>query len=429
MPAPSSVSSTSSSSPAPGGSGAAAASGARGDLVALLQALVQIPSANPPGDCRRVAAFCADFLRAAGFQTTLAAPDDRAWSVVGVLAGGRGADGLSLLYHAHIDTVPLGQNAHWSFDPFAGAVQDGRLYGLGSVDDKAPLAAMLHAAAALAQERARWRGTLVVVCAADEEVGGQLGTRWLVEQGYVPACDFVVVGEQTHNRAATAHKGVLRASFHVQGRTAHATDPWRGRNAINGMAHLIGDLEHYQREVLEQKPHPLLGPPSINVGVIEGGVSANVVADSCTIRVDRRMVPGEEPEVVKAELQAIVRQRQAQDPERTYTVNSFLVSNWYQTAADRPLVQRFLRACAAETGAPAEPVGYLPGSDAKHLVPVAREGMVVFGPGSYTVAHAADEYVEIAELQTTERVLRRFAADLLLDGGKAAHDPAAPAQE
>lgn len=387
-----------------------AAGSAPGSLVALLQSLVRIPSANPPGDCRAIAEFCDVYLRAAGFETALAAPDGRAWSVVGLLGEGS----PSLLYHAHIDTVPLGQNARWTYDPLAGTVDGGRLYGLGSVDDKAPLAAMLHAAAAVARQRDGLRGRLVVVCAADEEVGGQLGTRWLVEQRHVPACDFVVVGEQTHNRAAFAHKGVLRAAFHVKGRTAHATDPWRGRNAINGMAHLILDLEHYQRAVLEQRTHPLLGPPSINVGVIEGGVSANVVADACTVRVDRRMVPGEDPQAVIGELHAIVQQRQAQDPERAYSVDSFLISNWYESPHDAPLAQRFLHLCAQETGTPETPVGYLPGSDAKHLVTVAREGMVVFGPGSYTVAHAADEHVEIVELETTERILRRFAAELLL---------------
>ena len=99
---------------------------------------------------------------------------------------------------------------------------------------------------------------LVVVCAADEEVGGRLGTKWLADEGYIPECDFIVVGEQTHNRVATAHKGVLRAAFHVAGRTSHATDPWRGRNAINGMAHLILDLEQYQTETLEPRRHPLL---------------------------------------------------------------------------------------------------------------------------------------------------------------------------
>jgi len=381
------------------------------DLVTLLQRLIRIPSPNPPGDCRAIAEFCAAFLRDAGFATTLVAPDDRAWSVVGVL-GER--DTPSLLYHAHIDTVPLGQNAHWTVDPFAGAVTDGRVYGLGSIDDKAPLAAMLQAAAGLGAQAARLRGRLVVVCAAEEEVGGRLGTRWLVDNGYVPMCDFVVVGEQTQNRVATAHKGVLRAAFHVAGRTAHATDPWRGRNAINGMAQLILDLERYQTEVLERRPHPLLGPASINVGVIEGGVSANVVADACTIRVDRRMVPGEDPQTVIAELQEIVARRQAADPERTYTVNEFLVSNWFQTSAESELLRRFQEISSAATGAPLEPVGYLPGSDAKHLVDVARVGMVVFGPGTYQVAHSTDEYVAITELETTGRILQQFAEQTLL---------------
>lgn len=381
------------------------------DPVALLQQLVRIPSPNPPGDCRAIADFCAAFLDAAGFTVTLAAPDARAWSVVGVLGE---ATSPALLYHAHLDTVPLGQNAQWSVDPFGGVVRDGRVYGLGSIDDKAPLAAMLCTAAALGAQVTRLRGRLVVVCAAEEEVGGQLGTKWLVEQGYIPPCDFVVVGEQTQNRVATAHKGVLRATFQVMGRTAHATDPWRGRNAINGMAHLILDLERYQVEVLERRPHPLLGPASINVGVIEGGVSANVVPDACTLRVDRRMVPGEAPAAVIAELQAIVAARQAQDPERTYRVGEFLISNWFQSAADDAWTQRFLDLCAAETGAPPAPVGYLPGSDAKHLVTVARHGMIVFGPGDYTVAHATDEAVEIAELMTTQRILQRFAEATLL---------------
>jgi len=381
------------------------------DLVALLQQLIRIPSPNPPGDCRAIADFCAAYLRGAGFATTLVAPDDRAWSVVGVLGE---ADSPSLLYHAHIDTVPLGQNARWSVDPFTGTVADGRVYGLGSVDDKAPLAAMLLAAADIGAQAARLNGRLVVVCAAEEEVGGRLGTKWLVDNGYVPACDFVVVGEQTQNRVATAHKGVLRAAFHVAGRTSHATDPWRGRNAINGMAHLILDLERYQAEVLEHRPHPLLGPASINVGVIAGGVSANVVADACTIRVDRRMVPGEDPQAVIAELEQIVAARQAADPERTYTVGEYLVSNWFQSDADSELLRRFLRISAEATGTPPAPVGYLPGSDAKHLVDVARQGMVVFGPGTYEVAHSTDEFVAVDELETTYRILRHFAAETLL---------------
>jgi acetylornithine deacetylase/succinyl-diaminopimelate desuccinylase family protein len=379
-------------------------------LVALLQDLVRIPSPNPPGDCKAIADFCEDFLRKAGFDTINVAPDDRAWSVVGSVGQ---EDGPVLLLHAHIDTVPLGQNARWNYDPFGAEIDGGRVYGLGSVDDKAPLAAMLQVAADLRDRLAEMKGRLIVVCAAEEETGGVLGTKWLAENGTIPACDFAVVGEQTHNRMATAHKGVLRAAFHVRGRTSHATDPWRGRNAINGMAHLILALERYQKEVLEARPHPLLGPASINVGVISGGVSANVVADACTIRVDRRMVPGEEPQGVIRELQEIVAACQQADGERSYSVDSFQISNWFQSDADSPLARRFLHLCAEETGTPAEPVGYLPGSDAKHLVTLVRQGMVVFGPGTYQVAHSTDEYVEIEELAATHRILRRFAEEML----------------
>lgn len=373
-------------------------------VVRLLQNLIQIPSPNPPGDCREIAQYCAKFLEEAGFAVEQLAPDDRAWSVVAT-AGPE--DGPSVLLHAHIDTVPLGQNARWNFDPFGGEIHDGKIYGLGSIDDKAPLAAMLQAAADRVSSDATLDRRIIVVCAAEEETGGVLGTRWLAEKGHIPPSDFVIVGEQTHNRMATAHKGVVRAAFHVGGRTAHATDPWRGVNAINGMAHLILDLERYQTE-LEQRPHPVLGPPSINVGLIEGGVGINVVADGCTIRVDRRMVPGENPDTVIAELQAIADSRSELDPERSYRVDSFQVSNWFESSAEAEPAQRFLRICAEETGTPAEPIGYLPGSDAKHLVDIAQEAMVVFGPGSYQVAHSTDEHTQIAEVEETYRILSRF---------------------
>jgi len=373
-------------------------------VVGLLQQLIRIPSPNPPGDCRAIADFCEALLQQGGFETMKVAPDNRAWSVVGSVGDGNGP---TILFHAHIDTVPLGQNARWNFDPFAGEVDHQRVYGLGSVDDKAPLAAMLQAAIDGYQRLGRFHGQLVVVCAAEEEVGGVLGTKWLAENGYLPESDFIVVGEQTHNRVATANKGVVRAAFHVDGRTAHATEPARGHNAINGMAHLILALEAYQVD-LDQRQHPLVGCPSINAGAIQGGVSANVVPDACTLYVDRRMVPGEDPASVIQELHAIAAAQQAADPERTYRVDNFQVSNWFQSDGRDELTHRFLDVVSEITGAPREPVGYLPGSDAKHLVGLVRQGMVVFGPGTYEVAHATDEYTEVTELESTYQILSRL---------------------
>ena len=380
-------------------------------VVSLLQQLVRIPSPNPPGDSLAIADFCEAFLKKAGFETAKVTPDERAWSVVGYIGNGRGP---TIMYHAHIDTVPLGQNNNWHCDPFGGELINQRVYGLGSVDDKAALAAMLQAATDSCSGAKEISGRLIIVCAADEEVGGILGTKWLVERGYLPQCDFIVVGEQTHNRVATANKGVVRAVFRVNGRAAHATEPWRGRNAINGMAHLLLALEAYQSR-LDQNGHPLLGPPSINAGAIQGGVSANVVPDACLLYIDRRMVPGEDPQIVIRELQAIAETLQASDPERSYQVSDFQISNWFQSSSGDPLTHRFLALASEITGAPKEPVGYAPGSDAKHLTTVARQGIVVFGPGTYEVAHSSDEFTDIAELESTYLIFRRFIEETLLE--------------
>ncbi len=378
----------------------------------LLPDLVRIPSPNPPGDTRAVADHVAALLRAWGYTVNVVAPDAKpeARSVVATL----GADQPSVLYHAHIDTVPIGASEAqgWSSDPYTPTVRDGRLYGKGSVDDKGPLAAMLAVGQRLSQSDAPVHGQFILVAAAEEETGGQLGTKWLADAGHIPPADFVVVGEQTHNRVATAHKGVLRATVRTVGRSVHATNPDRGVNAINAMAHIIPALEDYHRRLAE-RPHPLVGAATCNIGAIQRGATANAVPDWCEVRLDRRLIPREDPAQVQRDLAEVVAGVALPAGARA-EVGDFLVSNWFETDAANPLTQRFLAAAQDVLQADAGPVGYLPGSDAKHLTGIARQGMVVFGPGSYEVAHAADEYVDLRELAATEEILWRFAANLLL---------------
>jgi succinyl-diaminopimelate desuccinylase len=373
------------------------------ELVALLKALVEIPSPNPPGDGRAIAAFVAGWLEATGVQVQVLAPPEKpeAQSVIATIGSG---DPVVML-HAHTDTVPVAaaEAAAWSSDPFAAVQRDGKLYGKGSVDDKGPLAAMMIAFGKLS--RRDHRGTLVLVAAAEEEVGGQLGTRWLVEAGRLPRCDLIVVGEQTANRVATAHKGVMRATVVTRGIGVHATNPDRGVNAINAMARVILALERYHHE-LSGRLHPLVGVPTCNVGVIQGGMTANAVADQCLIRLDRRMIPGEKPEEVQRELWEAV--GAARVAPATIEVGEFLFSSPFESRLQTSLGQTFLECSSALTGAPPEPVGYLPGSDAKHLLSLARGDVVIFGPGSYEVAHTHDEYVDIAELETCEQVISSF---------------------
>jgi acetylornithine deacetylase/succinyl-diaminopimelate desuccinylase family protein len=379
------------------------------DLISLLVDLVRIPSPNPPGDTYQIAEFIRERLTLPGVTVTTPAPQDKpeARSVIATLGTGEPV----ILLHAHIDTVPVAADEarHWSVDPYSAAIQDGRLYGKGSVDDKAPLAAMMTVFIEAAQRSLN--GMLVLVAAAEEEVGGRLGTRWLADNGYIPQADFIVVGEQTHNRVATAHKGVVRATVRATGRSVHATNPDRGVNAIVAMAKAVLALEMYHRD-LSRRVHPLVGVPTCNVGVIQGGSTANAVPDACAAYLDRRMIPGEDPETVKQELRDVVAGVDAAPAD--LRVGDFLVSNWFDSTCHSALGRAFLDCVRAVMSGDPGPIGYLPGSDAKHLMGVKRGEMVIFGPGSYEVAHAFDEYVELRELTQTAAILERFVQQVLV---------------
>jgi len=373
-------------------------------LTELLAALVRIASPNPPGDTLEIMNFVANYCAAFGADVQPYAPDAKPEAASIVARIGQGNPVIML--HAHIDTVPIGveEAQCWSMDPYAAVIREGRLYGKGSIDDKAPLAAML----AVMQGFARTQGTLVLVAAAEEEVGGQLGTRWLADHGHLPQCDFIIVGEQTGNQVATAHKGVLRATVRAAGRSVHATNPDRGVNAIVAMAKAVLALDEYHQS-LRERFHPLAGSPTCNVGVIHGGSTANAVPDSCNLQLDRRMVPPEDPEAVKQELRTVL--AGVDGGKATLSIENFLVSNWFESRLNTPLAKQFCESIRAVTAGDPGPVGYLPGSDAKHLTGLLTERggeMVIFGPGSYEVAHAADEYTDLSELKATYDILNHF---------------------
>jgi acetylornithine deacetylase/succinyl-diaminopimelate desuccinylase family protein len=383
------------------------------DSVALLRQLVQIPSPNPPGDTRAIAKFVAEQMRAIGCDVGLLAPDAKPNALNTIAALGQGEPRVML--HAHIDTVPIGatEAEKWSSDPYAAEIRAGALYGKGSIDDKAPLASMMLAMMdAAAQETLT--GTLILVAAAEEEVGGQLGTKWLADNGHLPACEFIIVGEQTGNKVATAHKGVLRATVRTSGKSVHATNPDRGINAIVAMSKVVNALSRYHRE-LAQRIHPVVGFPTCNIGLIEGGSTANAVPDACAITLDRRMIPREDPEVVKAELRAVI---EAVDlAPASVEIGDFVYSPWFDSALDSDYAQAFMSCVREVIHEDPGPVGYLPGSDAKHLTELARGDMIIFGPGSYEVAHAADEHVLLADYQATTDILLTFLRRTLCHDG------------
>lgn len=386
------------------------------DPVSLLQELIRIPSPNPPGDTRDIARYIADLVSLPGVTVTMPAPDVKTEAINVVASVGQGSP--VIMMHAHIDTVPIAatEAGRWSVDPYGAVIRDGKLYGKGSIDDKAPMAAMIAAFLLAAQNPDQLKGTLVLVAAAEEEVGGQLGTKWMADNGHLPECDFIIVGEQTHNHVATAHKGVVRATVRATGRSVHATNPDRGVNAIYAMARAVLALEAYHNE-LAKRVHPIVGVPTCNVGVIQGGSTANAVPDACVAYLDRRMIPGEDPLKVQAEMLEVIA---GVDPGAAQLeIGDFLVSNWFSSSVDLPISQRFLHTVGEVLQADPGPIGYLPGSDAKHLTGLVRGEMIIFGPGSYEVAHAFDEYTDLAEFEATNNILQSFIRDTLIDGSSA----------
>ncbi len=379
------------------------------NAIELLRQLVRIPSPNPPGDTRAIADFVAEQMRAIGCEVRQAAPARKqpARNTIAKLGSGD----PHIMLHAHIDTVPIAkaESQNWSVDPYAAAIRDGALYGKGSIDDKAVLASMMLTMMEAAQQE-RLNGTLILVAAAEEETGGQLGTKWLADDGHLPACDFIIVGEQTGNKVATAHKGVLRATIQTVGKSVHATNPDRGVNAIVAMSKIIAALDYYHQD-LSRLIHPVVGVPTCNVGVIAGGSTANAVPDTCVIRLDRRMIPGEEPEAVVAELGALL--ESVDLAGATVNLGDIVYSRWYESALNTEYAKTFMDCVRAELNDDPGPIGYLPGSDAKHLMELARGDMIIFGPGSYEAAHAADEHVRLADYEATTTVLKNFARRML----------------
>lgn len=374
------------------------------DPLQLLQELVRIPSPNPPGDTGAIATLIGEIMQTAGCGVKLLAPESKPEALSVVASIGQGEPVIML--HAHIDTVPIAQNEaqRWSMNPYEAVIRDGKLYGKGSIDDKAPLAAMMTILIEAAKSETL-KGTLVLVAAAEEETGGILGTKWLTERGHLPQSDFIIVGEQTHNRVATAHKGVMRATVRAAGRSVHATNPDRGVNAITAMARAVLALEGYHHD-LARRVHPMVGVPTCNVGLIQGGSTSNAVPDSCTVILDRRMIPGENPAEVQAEMEGVIAGVEA--GKATLSIGEFQISNWFESTVDSPLAKTFLACIQNELKTDPGPTGYLPGSDAKHLTGVLRGEMVIFGPGSYEVAHAFDEYVDLEEFASTVNILRDF---------------------
>lgn len=378
-----------------------------GELRDLLIDLVRAESVNPPGDTRNAAKVCADVLDAFCDEIRTVGPDPTMPNLIATINPGRHPQ---LWFNSHIDVVPTGDLKNWHYNPFAGDVVNGTLYGRGAADAKGCLAPMIIAAKALKQSGLPLRGSLVVNPVSDEEVGGIKGAQWICENDLAHP-DAVVIGEITSNRVAIAHKGIAWFRITTHGRTAHASTPWAGVNAISHMVTLLYHLERELQARLATRSHPLTPPPSYNLGTIQGGVKSNVVADVCTVELDRRLLPSEDVEGVIAEVREIVANIQREHPEIHAEVEVVLKGSPLEIAADHPLTQTALGA-ARDLGDGHEPVGYEQASDGRFF---SERGIptILIGPGVAQRAHQPDEHIALADVYQAARLYALIAHRML----------------
>jgi succinyl-diaminopimelate desuccinylase len=379
------------------------------ELINLTSELVKIPSIT--GNEGAIAEFLEGKMRALGLTTNRYEPEAGRPNIVGILHGTEGNP--KIILNGHMDTVPPGNLDDWTFEPYGGEVQDGKLYGRGSCDMKGGIASTLMAVKAIVDSGTRLKGDIIFSPVVDEERGGYKGTKYLVDKGILG--DQALIAEPSQLNILIAHKGDLGLDLTIHGKAAHAANPDMGLNAIHKMTYVIDNILRIPKTFnWDRKIHRLVGPPTIGISVINGGLQRNMVPDKCSCIIDRRVVPVlESIDEARREIVAEVDRLKSLDPQLKAEIKTLLEVEACEIKEEEQIVQT-LRSCFREymqrepkiTG-----VSYF--TDAHFLVNQAGIPTAMFGPGSIDRAHAVDEYVEVDQLIDASKIYAQTLAKLL----------------
>lgn len=376
----------------------------RSSCIRRLQDLVAIPSVNPMGRDdlppeivgeQAVAEHVAAALSRLGMDATLVGRGGR----TSVVAEARvSADADTVLVASHLDTVPVDG---MEIDPFDPVIQGDQLFGRGSCDTKAGMAALLEALSKVL-ERGTLRRNVIVVGEADEELSS-VGVADVLDHLGGDRPDWVLATEPTGLQIINAHKGVVHARLRAEGRACHSSDPSAGSNAIVSLSRAVLAIDE-DASTLADTMHPQLGPATLSIGVIRGGQAPNIVPDQAQAWVDRRTLPGESASDVRRQLERAIAAAGVGDSVFVETCSEEKPP--LETAQDAEAVR--------SAGAALESVGLSPrcghvafGTDAGLFQQAGLPG-IVLGPGSIDVAHTSKEFVPIGEVETMVRVFERL---------------------
>lgn len=368
------------------------------EVVAIARALVAAPSENPGGDERAAAAVARAFLDDIGIPSTVVEGREGRPNVVATIGRGR----PKLAWNGHLDVVPAGEEASWMHPPWAGVVEDGVLWGRGSADMKGPIASALAAVAAIRRAGVATAGSLELHLVADEEHRGIHGTRVLLEAGRLDA-DACIVGEPSRMELGLAARGGAFFRAIARGKAAHGSTPHLGVNAIEAMSRFVLALP----DALPDLHHPLLGSPTVNPAMIRGGRAPNVVPDECVLTIDRRTLPGETLEDVRAPFERLLDRLRREFPGFDLALEFAELTQAAEIPADAPIAAVVRAAAREERGQEPSDIGFTGITDARFYVNDANTPAVVFGPGDLRVAHTSNEHVPVVDLVSAARVYAR----------------------
>jgi len=371
-------------------------------IARTLKDLVRINSVNPsiapegPGEAE-IASYVATALGALGLETVVHEPERGRPTAVGTLRGAGG--GRSLMLNGHTDTVGVEGMA----DPFSASIRDGRLYGRGAHDMKGSLASSIGAAKALVDAGVQLRGDLVLAAVADEEYGS-LGTSDIIGRH---RADAAIVTEPTNLAICLAHKGFTWIEVETAGRAAHGSRFTEGIDANMRMGRFLAELDKLERSLRAGPAHPLVGPPSLHAALVSGGSGLSTYAAACTLKIERRTIPGETEAGSVAEIQAIVDRLADADPTFRATVRPLFTRHPFEVSPDAGIV-KVLGGAARETlgGQPAF-VGDTPWMDSALLADAGIE-TVVMGPRG-AGEHSIEEWVDLESVFAMAEILARTA--------------------
>lgn len=368
------------------------------EVASLAAGLVVAPGHNPPGEEGATVDVLAAACRLRGLEPVIEEVRPGRPNLRAVMDG---ADGPGLLLLGHSDVVPPGDG--WTVHPYGGLVRDGRLYGRGAADMKGGLAACLVAMGAINRAGVRLSGPVELAVTVDEE-DRALGVQHYLATGDRSGFRGCVVAEPTDLQPIVAARGDAYLKITISGRAAHAGDPDAGLNAIYGATRVIDDLRDWHAS-LAGDAHPLVGPATVSVGVVDGGTGPSIVPAECVVVADRRLLPAESGPEVLDQLRSRLAALGLEDEGLGVSAELSLDMPGFETEADAAVVQAII-AAAADAAGPQLPVGgWSAACDGGFLARDAKVPVVVYGPGSVSgQAHRADESVPVDQLVIAARV-------------------------